>query len=162
MVGLIDHAERVTRSGVTESGLELVLLGGLPLELGGSYYLQTRLGKKEGTCPSVNLGAEKTLQDFLISQIEKGIICAAHDISEGGLLVCLSEILFDGEGLGASLSLSELGESGRLDALLCGESQARAVVAVNSQNLDAVRQAADQLGCRLILSVKPMIPTGCA
>ena len=146
MVGLIDHADRVTRSGVTESGLELVLLGGLPHELGGSYYLQTRLGKKEGTCPSVNLGAEKALQDFLISQIEKGIICAAHDISEGGLLVCLSEMLFDGEGLGASLSLNELGESGRLDALLFGESQARAVVAVNPQNLDAVRQAADQLG----------------
>lgn len=146
MVGLIDQADWVTRSGVKESGLELILLGGLPYELGASYYLQTQLGKKEGTCPSVNLGAEKTLQDFLIAQIEKGRISAAHDISEGGLLVCLAEMLFDGDGLGASLATPELGKSGRLDALLFGESQARAVIAVRQEDREDILQAAEQMG----------------
>ena len=143
MVGLIDHADRVTRSAVQKAGTELLLLGGLPHELGGSYYLQTQFGKKEGTCPTVHLAAEKSLQDFLIAQIEEGKVHAAHDIAEGGLLVCLSEMLFDAKGLGASISLNNLGESGRLDALLFGESQARAVIAVSSQDKDKVIEAAE-------------------
>ena len=143
MVGLIDHADQVTRSAVQKAGMELLLLGGLPHELGGSYYLQTQFGKKEGTCPTVHLAAEKSLQDFLIAQIEEGKVHAAHDIAEGGLLVCLSEMLFDAKGLGASISLNDLGESGRLDALLFGESQARAVIAVSSQDKDKVIEAAE-------------------
>ncbi len=150
MVGLIDRAERVTRSCVKASGLKLILLGGLPNELGGSYYLQTSFGKKEGTCPTVNLEAEKNLQDLLISQIEKGKIQAAHDIAEGGLLVCLSEMLFDQEGIGANLSINELGTSARLDALLFGESQARAVIAVHGQDEDSILEAADQVGLSAI------------
>ena len=146
MVGLIDHPDRVTRSGVKDSGLELILLGGLPDELGGSYYLQSAFSKKEGTCPKVDLDAEMNLQNLLIGQIEEGRICAAHDLSEGGLLVCLAEMLFDAHGLGASVLLPNLGTSGRLDALLFGESQARAIIAVKPDNCDAVIQAANNLG----------------
>ena len=145
MVGLIDNPDWVTRSTVGESGLDLILLGGLPHELGGSYYLQSKFGKKEGTCPSVDLNAEKSLQEFLISQIENGRVRAAHDLSEGGLLVCLSEMLFDTDGLGASVSLNDLGQSGRLDALLFGESQARAVIAVRTEDSDAIMRVAEQM-----------------
>ena len=146
MVGLIDHPDRVTRSGVKDSGLELILLGGLPDELGGSYYLQSAFNKKEGTCPKVDLDAEMNLQNLLIGQIEEGRICAAHDLSEGGLLVCLAEMLFDAHGIGASVSLPDLGSSGRLDALLFGESQARAIIAVKPEKCDAVIQVAKNLG----------------
>ena len=146
MVGLIDHPDRVTRSGVKDSGLELILLGGLPDELGGSYYLQSAFNKKEGTCPKVDLDAEMNLQNLLIGQIEEGSICSAHDLSEGGLLVCLAEMLFDAHGIGASVSLPDLGSSGRLDALLFGESQARAIIAVKPEKCDAVIQAAKNLG----------------
>ena len=144
MVGLIDQSDHVTRSAVQQTGVELLLLGGLPHELGGSYFLQTQYGKKEGTCPAVDLAAEKSLQDFLIAQIEDGKIHAAHDISEGGLLVCIAEMLFDKEGLGADISLGELGQSGRLDALLFGESQARAVIAIRSEDIERITEAAGQ------------------
>jgi len=142
MVGLIDHADKVTRSSVEEAGLELLLLGGLPDELGGSYYLQTQYNKKEGTCPKVNLAAEKALQDLLISQIEENKITAAHDIAEGGLLVCLSEMLFNEAELGATVSLADHGRSGRLDALLFGESQGRAIIAAQKDDVNAILDAA--------------------
>ena len=64
MVGLIDEAEHVTRSQIEEEGLEIVLLGDLPSELGGSYYLQTQFGKKEGIVPEVDLEAEKESPRF--------------------------------------------------------------------------------------------------
>ena len=64
---------------------------------------------------------EKKIQNFLINQIDDGQILAAHDISEGGLMVALSEMLFETTELGTEISIDSLGESNRLDALLFGE-----------------------------------------
>ena len=149
MVGLIDKQEHVTRSQVSEVGLELFLLGGWPSELGASYYLQTQFGKKEGTVPEINLENEKKLQELLISQIETGKIRAAHDLSEGGLLVCLAEMLFNNSNLGASVYLSPGNTVDRLDTLLFGESQGRVIVAVNSENCDALQNAAKEAGVQI-------------
>ena len=143
MVGLIDTQEQVTRSQIEEPGLAIVLLGGLPNELGGSYYLQTQFNKKEGKVPEVNLENEKNLQDLLLSQIEQGRIRAAHDLAEGGLLVGLSEMLFSGTNLGAKISISSNENAIRLDALLFGESQGRVLVAVSSADLDDLRKTSD-------------------
>ena len=141
MVGLIDKEEQVTRSQIKENDLELILLGGWPDELGGSYYLQTQFSKKEGTVPEVNLESEKKLQDFLISQLESGRIRAAHDVSEGGLLVCLAEMLFSGEGFGASFEISHEAST-RLDALLLVKVRA-VVIAVNSVDVESLELAAN-------------------
>ena len=54
-------------------------------------------------------------------------------------------MLFDTDGLGASVSLNDLGQSGRLDALLFGESQARAVIAVRTEDSDAIMRVAEQM-----------------
>ena len=120
---LIDDAKRVTRSFVTQAGQSVLLIGGLPHELGGSYYLQTQFGKKEGRVPEIDLSAEKKVQDFLLAHISNESVLAAHDVSEGGLLVALAEMLFGETGLGFSLSFDSHGPSGRLDSLLFGESQ---------------------------------------
>ena len=142
MVGLIEKADQVTRSFIADAGQSIVLIGDLPDELGGSYFLQTEFGKKEGTCPGVNLAEEKKVQDFLIKTIDSGHINAAHDISEGGLLVAIFEMLFENPELGADLSIDSLGESNRLDALLFGESQGRVLLSVSNENLDKVLESA--------------------
>jgi phosphoribosylformylglycinamidine synthase len=146
MVGLIEKAERVTRSFIKEAGQSIILIGGLPDELGGSYFLQTEYGKKEGTCPNVDLAEEKKIQDFLISTIDAGQICAAHDIAEGGLLVALAEMLFEMPKLGVELSIDSIGNSNRLDALLFGESQGRVLVSVSADNKDEVLKMAQENG----------------
>ena len=136
MVGLIEKAERVTRSFVEQSGQSIILLGGLPNELGGSYFLQTEYGKKEGTCPEVDFSEEKKIQDFLIHSIDSGLVEAAHDLAEGGLLVAVSEMLFEKPNLGIDLSVDSLGSSNRLDALLFGESQGRVLISVSDDKVD--------------------------
>ncbi len=146
MVGLIEKAENVTRSFIEESGQSILLLGGLPSELGGSYFLQTEYGKKVGTCPTVDLNAEKKVQDFLINQIEASQVEAAHDIAEGGLLVAISEMLFENTQLGVDLSIASLGDSNRLDALLFGESQGRVLIAVSEDSSNGIIEAAIQNG----------------
>ena len=146
MVGLIDDAKQVTRSFVTQAGQSVLLIGGLPHELGGSYYLQTQFGKKEGCVPEIDLSAEKKVQDFLLAHISNESVLAAHDVSEGGLLVALAEMLFGETGLGFSLSFDSHGPSGRLDSLLFGESQGRVLLAVSAEMQESVLLAAEESG----------------
>ena len=61
---------------------------------------------------------------------------AAHDLAEGGLLVAVSEMLFEKPNLGIDLSVDSLGSSNRLDALLFGESQGRVLISVSDDKLD--------------------------
>ncbi|MBT4666304.1 MAG: phosphoribosylformylglycinamidine synthase subunit PurL, partial [Opitutae bacterium] len=146
MVGLIEGSEDVTRSFISGGDETLVLLGGLPFELGASYFMQTRHDRKEGKVPEVDLQAEKNLQDLLISQIQADRVSAAHDVSEGGLLVTVAEMLFDDETFGVDLNFGSRGPSNRLDALLFGESQGRAVLAVKPEKLAEVFSAAREAG----------------
>ncbi len=151
VVGLIESEAHVTRQHVRSAGERLLLLGGWPDELGASQYLGVIHGLKMGDAPAVDLAVEKSLQDLLLSQIRAGRVRAAHDLSEGGLLVALSEMLFGGDnppaapGLGAAIDLSK-GAATRTDALLFGESQGRVVLAVLPADEPAVLVAARAAG----------------
>ncbi len=153
VVGLIEDEKHITRQFVRAAGQQLILLGGAPHELGGSQFLGVIHGLKTGDAPAVDLEAEKRLQDLLLAQIRAGRIAAAHDLSEGGLLVAVAEMLFvppasAGEApptWGAELDLGALA-GGRTDALLFGESQGRVVVAVAPALAAAVLAAATAAG----------------
>ena len=134
VVGFIEKEAHVTRQFARSPGSRIVLLGGAPHELGGSQFLGAIHGKKTGDAPEVDLEAEKRLQDFLLAQIRSGRIRAAHDLSEGGLLVALSEMLFGPGQIGAHVDLRAFGAL-RLDALLFGESQGRVLVEVEPDHL---------------------------
>ena len=146
MVGLIDKPELVTRSTISGAGQSVVLLGGFPDELGGSYFLQTQHGLKEGKVPIVDLEAEAKLQGLLIGGIELGLISSAHDLAEGGLLVAMLEMLFGDLNLGAEIKMDTLDSNARLDALLFGESQGRALIGVSPENLSSLLDLANQSG----------------
>ena len=150
VVGFIEKEAHVTRQFATAAGGEILLLGGAPLELGGSQYLGVLHGLKTGDAPGVDLAGEKRLQDFLLSQIRAGRVRAAHDLSEGGLLVALAEMLFGPDGPGALVDLQRL-TAPRLDALLFGESQGRVLLCTGEGKavLAAAREAgvpADSIG----------------
>ena len=146
MVGLIDKLKNVTRSTISEPGHSIVLLGGLSNELGGSYFLQTQYGLKQGKVPEVDLEAEAKLQELLIRGIKERQIESAHDLAEGGCLIAVVEMLFGNRDLGAELKIQTTEENFRLDSLLFGESQGRALVAVAQPNLGSFYELAKQVG----------------
>ena len=145
VVGLIESEAHVTRQFAREAGARVILLGGAPAELGGSQFLGLVHGRKTGEAPAVDLAAEKRLQDLLLGQIKAGRVRSAHDLSEGGLLVCAGEVLFGQGPLGAALDLTGL-PAPRLDALLFGESQGRVLVTVGPADAAAVAGAAREAG----------------
>lgn len=139
IVGLIEEEAHITQQFCQTGKESLILLGGYPHELGGSQYIGVIHGIKAGTAPEVNLAKEKLVHDFVRQQIRNGRVAAAHDISEGGLLVTVAEMLLGDKELGATVRLKEdVAKKIRADALLFGESQGRIVLSVPSEQVALV------------------------
>ncbi|GBD22461.1 Phosphoribosylformylglycinamidine synthase subunit PurL [bacterium HR29] len=150
MVGLIEDVARHTKVGFPRAGLQ-VWLAGAPLEqpvesLAGSEYLEMAHGLVAGR-PRVDLGAERALLGFLLAAHEQGLLCSAHDCSEGGLAVALAECaLLGSAGFAGTATIP-----GRLDAALFGESGARAVIAAERRDAERLRALASAHGVPLTL-----------
>jgi phosphoribosylformylglycinamidine synthase len=85
----------------------------------------------------LNLEREIKLHNAVRSAIRLGEIRSAHDLAEGGLLVALAECAIGGaKQLGAAVKLDI--PHARLDALLFGESQSRALVTTRPENASAL------------------------
>ncbi len=112
-VGLIDDVHQAVGM---YSGLEsgpLFLIGPRGYELGGSVYgLVSRC--PNGALPPLDLAGERARLEAVIDAIGQGLVAACHDISDGGLLVALSEMLLgaDGKGsVGATISREAVGQN---------------------------------------------------
>jgi len=127
VLGVIDDVRRRTITGIgQETGETLLLLGETRDEFDGSEWASVEHGHLGGVPPKVDLAAEKLLGDVLIAGSRDGMISAAHDLSEGGLVQALVEMCLSGQ-TGARILLPE-----NVDPFvtLFAESTARAVVAV--------------------------------
>jgi phosphoribosylformylglycinamidine synthase len=92
--------------------------------LGQSVYLRDLCGREEGAPPPVDLAAERRHGDFVRGLIRDGLITAAHDVADGGVLVALAEMAM-ASGIGAVLEAPP-GIPGH--AFWFGEDQARYVI----------------------------------
>jgi phosphoribosylformylglycinamidine synthase subunit PurL len=112
--------------GFARAGCPVVLLGRTEAEFGGSLWAQVAHGHLGGRPPAVDLDAERSLAAVLAAAAGRGLLEAAHDLSDGGLAIALAESCLAG-GQGCAVRLPGEGEE---FAGLFGESAARAVVAV--------------------------------
>ncbi len=132
MLGLVDDVEQhATDARLKAAGHVLFLLSPDAWQhrndLGGSEYLASIKGQTTGDAPHLELGEEKAVQQALLALIRAGFARSAHDVSDGGLAVCLAESVIFSENLGAEIELHVEDEGQRLDALLFGEAQSRIV-----------------------------------
>ena len=82
------------------------------------------------------------MHKICLELISKGLINSAHDISDGGLAVNLSESICSGKsGLGAEISISR---KLREDQILFGETQGVIVVSLEPKNLHHVALLAEE------------------
>ncbi|WP_406270209.1 phosphoribosylformylglycinamidine synthase subunit PurL [Streptomyces sp. NBC_00191] len=126
VLGVIDDVNRRTPIAFAEEGQLLYLLGDTREEFGGSAWSQVIHDHLGGMPPAVDLDREKLLGEILISASRDGMIDAAHDLSDGGLIQAVVESCLRG-GTGARLIVPD-----GLDAFtfLFSESAGRAVVSV--------------------------------
>ncbi|MEU4090813.1 phosphoribosylformylglycinamidine synthase subunit PurL [Streptomyces sp. NPDC026673] len=126
VLGVIDDVTRRTPVALKDQGQLLYLLGDTKEELGGSAWSQAIHDHLGGLPPAVDLEREKLLGEILISASRDGMIDAAHDLSDGGLVQAVVESCLRG-GNGARLVVPD-----GLDpfVFLFSESAGRAVVSV--------------------------------
>ncbi|MFE0628811.1 phosphoribosylformylglycinamidine synthase subunit PurL [Streptomyces sp. NPDC058864] len=126
VLGVIDDVTRRTPVAFKDQGQLLYLLGDTKEELGGSAWSQAVHDHLGGLPPAVDLEREKLLGEILISASRDGMVDAAHDLSDGGLIQAVVESCLRG-GNGARLVVPD-----GLDpfVFLFSESAGRAVVSV--------------------------------
>ena len=136
MVGRIDDIDHAVGIALTAEDLDLIVVGQTPDDedgwLGCSVYADLFGKAVDAAPPPVDCLEERRNGSFVRDQIINGHVDAAHDISDGGLLVTVAEMtMATGGKFGAQI---ELPDGGNLQGWCFGEDQGRYILATRDGN----------------------------
>ena len=136
-VGLIEDVSKIATLKGAQPGDALMLIGETKGHLGASLYAREILGldgEEAGPPPPVDLEVEKRNAGFVRSLIEKGLVNAVHDVSDGGIACAAAEMALASEtglifgGLGDQDGISDIEQ-------LFSEFQGRYLLAASDAHL---------------------------
>lgn len=136
MVGLLEKPEQKMTMDFKAAGDVIYLVGQSRNDFHSSEYLHKIHGVEFSPAPYFDLEEEFALHRSIEQLIANQRINAAHDVSEGGLFVTLTEAGFN-RNLGFAIDTHA---TIRKDAFLFGEAQGRVVVTVPAAQTDAFEQ----------------------
>jgi len=146
-VAVMDNVEKAVTMDCKRKGDTIYIVGTTWNELGGSQYYGIH-GYVGNRVPRVDSRKGKALMDALSAVMEKGLVSACHDLSEGGIGVAAAEMAFAG-GLGMVIHLGKvlLGEViDRDDYVFFSESNTRFLIEVapeDKQRFEGMMSGAD-------------------
>lgn len=124
-LGLLDDYSRAVTLQLKRAGNRIYLVGDRFDELGGSAYYNVIHRRLGANMPVVRFPLERSMIYGVIDNINQGNVVAAHDISNGGLLVTLAEMCMGGRTsgkYGAEIDAGQLNPDLRTDKNLFSES----------------------------------------
>jgi phosphoribosylformylglycinamidine synthase len=142
VLGVLDDVRRRVTQGFSREGEHVLLLGETREELSGSTWADVVHDHLGGLPPAVDLEAEQALAAVLQEACRRGLLSAAHDLSDGGLAMALVEGCLRHD-VGVSVEL----EDPFVD--LFSESSARAIVAVAQEHHEELVTLAADHGVEL-------------
>jgi len=83
-------------SSETEEGARILLVGTPKGHLGQSLWLRDIKGSMGGAPPTVDLAVERAVGEFVRKGIADALFLAVHDVSDGGILVAITEMALAG------------------------------------------------------------------
>ncbi|GIR63309.1 MAG: phosphoribosylformylglycinamidine synthase subunit PurL [Alphaproteobacteria bacterium] len=139
MVGIVDDIEKIIYMNA-KNNETLFIVGQDENKFDGflqsSLYQEIFCDDFLGQVPPINLKKEKHLYDFIMKLNDNKIINSAHDISDGGLLPCMIEMLLFNK-LGIDINLPPRIQTPNEENLLFlhgwlfGEDQSRIIISTN-------------------------------
>jgi len=126
-VGLMLDHEKMATIKFKLPGEAIYVIGDTTGHLGQSLWLREVHGREEGAPPPVDLEAERHHGEFVRELIADGRVTAVHDVSDGGLLVALTEMAM-ASGIGCDVNIHDA-------ATAFGEDQARYIVTGSAADL---------------------------
>ncbi len=133
MLGIVKDKNKTMTLDFKKEGDLIYLIGECQNDINSSEYLYSYHKVKGSPAPYFDLDEEFDVQEAVKGLIEKGLVSSAHDCSDGGLFVALTESAMP-RGLGFDIT-SDGGV--RKDAFLFGEGQGRVVVTVSKDKEEA-------------------------
>ncbi|HKC66642.1 MAG TPA: phosphoribosylformylglycinamidine synthase subunit PurL [Bacteroidia bacterium] len=130
MLGLLQDKSTQTSLSFKTEGDCIYIIGECKNDISSSEYVYSYQKIKNTPAPYFNLDEEFNVQQAVKTVIKNKLIESAHDCSDGGLFVCLTESAFQRE-LGFDIATDK---NIRKDAFLFGEGQGRVVVTVKKDN----------------------------
>lgn len=124
-VGIIDDYSKAITLQLKRPESLIFLVGERKDELGGSEYYQQFLGVLGRNVPQIDFEFERRAIYAVLDTISSSLVLSCHDISNGGLVVTLVEMILGGRAggrLGATVDLSEVSSDLRNDKKLFSES----------------------------------------
>jgi len=159
LIGNHLDVRKAVSSDFKNPGDAIYLLGQTHQELGASElsYMMREEGRGGigGAAPSIDAERNLAVYRALSSAMSDGLVASAHDCSEGGLAVALSECCF-GANAGASVSIDGLwSDCEDLDTwgALFGESLGRIIVSIRPDDCEAFEEAMNGSSCHLMGAV---------
>ena len=147
-VGIVDDYTMCRSQRFKQAGDVILLLGARRPETGGSLYLEAGFSAGRPAVPSIDFQAARSEIRAVIDLVHSGLANAAHDISDGGLAVCLSEMAMGQEGSALCGAEIRLPDSGGLTEreFLFGE-VGGFLVSVPGNQLEDAAAVLDKAGC---------------
>ena len=133
MVGLLDDPNKKMTMDFKNPGDSIYLIGKSNNDINSSEYLHKIHGVEFSPAPHFELNEEFDLQRVIEKLIKDQLILSAHDVSEGGVFVTLTESGFN-RNLGYQINTNK---NFRKDAWLFGEAQSRVIVSVAAHQVAA-------------------------
>ncbi len=147
MVGVLADVDARIPAAFRAPGDVVLCLGEPRGELGASQYLSLVTGDVFGPPPRVDLESARALVDCLVACAEHRLLASAHDVSEGGIAVALSECaLLADEPVGLDVELGPVAEAAGVEGALFGEDQGVMVVSAAPGRVEAVQAVAREHG----------------
>src|SRR5438874_9502570 len=157
MLGLIDDVRRIIQPGFKNPGDFVALLGTTREDLSVSEYAVVVEGKRpeqlfnDGRVPALDLEAERAVQTACLRAAEAGLLRSAHDCSDGGLAVALSECCFSSlnrEAFGADIDIT--GEDDVVTRLF-SETPSRIIISFDQSALGDIEEIVAAASCPMTL-----------
>jgi phosphoribosylformylglycinamidine synthase len=156
-LGIVPRIDRVVTMDAKRPGNALIVIGPESDAMGGSHY--QRMFGGGGAIPRTDLKVGPAAAKLVAGLIQRGAIASAHDVSDGGVLCAVAEMLIGGNAatspsatpivrnpkpIGAALQLSRLG--GEFAAAAFGEGPSRYVLEVEPGRVGEVMNSAGTAG----------------
>ncbi len=134
-VGLIDKLSNPINHKLKNEKNRILLIGKTFGHLEQSCFLKENFSIIDGKPPEVNLSNEKNNGLMVLNLINLGLISSVHDVSNGGLIVALSEMSI-GSNYGVKIEKSN--KLRNLIEFLFGEDQGRYLLEIKEESLKKV------------------------
>ena len=136
-VGLIKKLSKPMSLNLKKDQSTIILLGKTFGHLEQSCFLKENYSIIDGMPPEVNLLNEKNNGENVLKLIQEDLVLSSHDVSNGGLIIALSEMII---GSNYGIKIHKPKKLTNLFKYFFGEDQGRYILEIDQKNLSKVEK----------------------